>query len=385
MTIEQIYSTINSIRTNMTTGSETIVNASTFVAFGNDTLSSSSNKESFYNLLVDRIGRTIIAVRKYNASGRNVTVDSFTFGSILQKISYKLQNAESDSKWQKTPQNPYTLEPKGGIIQKLFVQNMPVFQYDDVLLDDQLASAFVSASAMAGFINGLATRMSNALEISIEGMENTAIASLVGVVKEESTGESAINPRRYRNLLAEYNTAHPTATITSVESALENADFLKFACVEMGTVLPFLAKYTSMYNDGTVERFSTQDNLVLEVNSQFMKNYQVHLQSDSFNKELLALPNFKEVPYWQFPTSPQKISVKLGEGSDERTLGENHVIAIMRDKDACVCTLDKERTVSKYDEWNARTYMKMEAERRFIVDTSENCVVFYMSYTAPTE
>lgn len=377
MTIKQIYNTINSIAQNMTIGTTTVTSHADFVSFGGDVLSSATNKETFYSILVDRIGKTIFSIREYKADNRNIRVDAFTFGSILQKISYKLQNSETNYTWETSPQNPYNLTPKGGIIQKLFAQNLPTFAYTDVLLDYQLESAFIDAQHMSGFINGIATRMYNAMEVSIEGMNNEAFNALVTEVYKSATDVDApVNARRARNLLEEYNDLLPTGTTNlTVSNCLRNADFLKYCCIEMGTVAPFMCKLTSMYNDGTVERFTDKDNLIVELNTEFEKSYSVYLQSDTFHDELVALPNYSSIPYWDNPTNP--MSIASNDGTTTTTI--SNVLAVFRDKDAVVTTLERESYVSKYDEWNKRTYVKLSCDRRYIADTSENVVIFYIA------
>ena len=372
MTVNQIYSTINSIASIMKTGVDSVVDASTFVSFGQTVISSSENKEIFYKTLIDRIGKTVFAIREYERQNRNVNTDEFTFGSILQKISYKLQNAENNSTWDKTPTNPYTLTPKEGIEQKLFAQDLPTFCYTDVILDRQLESAFISAMSMAGFINGLYIRMRNALEVSAEGMDNITVCSLVTeVFKETKTG---INKNRARNLWAEYKVMYPVTTLT-IATALESKEFLEFCCVEMGTIIPFLGKLTSLYNDGSVERVTKKDNIVVELNSEFEKKYNVYLSSNTYHNDMVKLPNYSDIPYWYNPSKP--MSIQTGSVGEPTVI--DNVIAIFRDKDACVNTLATERMSSMYDNFNERTYVKLSADRRYIVDTSENCVFFYLA------
>lgn len=374
MTPKQIYGTINSIAKNMTKGEINVIDASTLVAFGNDVLSSQTNTEKFYNLLVDRIGKTVFAIKSYASEKRNVLIDSFEFGSILQKISYKLQDAEENSDWTKAAQNPYTLQPKGGVVQSLYSFDLPTFSFEDVLLNRQLHSAFTDANKMAGFINGLATRMYNALEIAKEGMNNVAINAFAGKIALSTDANAS---RKYRNLLAEFKTLYPTSTLTA-ETCLLDRDFLEYACVQLGTVIPFMGKLTSMYNDGTVERFTAKEDLVIEVNTEFEQKYNVYLKSNTFHDELVALPKYNTVPYWDTPADPMAIEYKNGT----ETASLSGVIAIFRDKNAVATTLDHERYVSKYDEWNDRTYVKLAAERRCMVDTSENGIVFYVEDAA---
>lgn len=372
MKVNQVYSVINNIAKNMKLGTSEVVDYTTFVSFGNDVLNSTNNKEVFYQSLLDRIGKTIIAIREYTADTRHTIVDEFTFGNILQKISYKYQDAESNSSWEKTPSNPYTWKSKNDVVQNLFAQALPTFCFTDVIYDKQLESAFISPVNMSAFINGLYIRMRNSYEISKEGMVNATINGLIDKVHGETTAEPPINTRRCRNLLAEYNATHEP--ITSVVLALENKNFLEFCCVEMGIIPSFIKKPTLRYNNGTVERHTSNENLIVEIATEFNKKYDVYLKSNTFHDTLVNLPNYSDIPYWNNPENPMTVYDNLGNVSLE------NVICIMRDVDACACTLEREKFVSKYDEINERTYIKLSADRRFIADTSENVVVFYLKY-----
>lgn len=379
MTPKQIYATMNNMRKHMfgDTTAE-VVNYSTFVSFGNDVISSSANKEQFYNTLADLIGRTIIDIRKYSADKRNVLVDSFTFGSILQQISFKLQDAQQNSDWT-VGEVPYNRMPKGGVIQKLYAQSMPTYSYEDVISERQIESAFRSPESMAGFINGIYTRMANAGEVDKENMISNAVCALACKVASQATGEHAENTARMVNLYTAYKAINPTWNVTSLDSAMRDKDFLEFVCVEMGSIIPFIEKLTPNYNDGTVERHTPRENLVVEVNDKFEKAYSVYLKSNTFHEEMVALPQYNTVPYWFDSAEPTTIEGKF-DASDDYTI--NGVIAIMRDENAVKCTLDRERVVAFYDQWNDRTPIKHTYEKRYIVDSSQNCIIFYYDATA---
>ena len=381
MTINQIYSVVNSLKANITTGVSNIVDYSTFVSFGGDVLNSNTNREVFYNSLVDRIGRTVFAIREYKADDRKVLVDAFTFGSILQKISYRLQDSEYNSDWRYDTEtgtsndNPYTYEAKGGIVQKLFAQKLPTFAYKDVIYDHQLENAFVSPQAMGGFINGIYERMNTSLELAKEGMNATAINSFAIQIFESSVNAT----RRKRNLAKEYNDLHPDATVTSVQGAFENEDFLKFATAEIALTIPRMKKPTVMYNDGTVERHTDKENLVVEMWANFTKYFDVSLASSTYHRELVDLPNYNgTVPYWVSESSGGNIP--YNDGTEDTAIP--NVLCIMRDVDAVVTTLEREETVSMYDQFNKRTPIKMSADRRYIADTSENGVIFYLGFSS---
>lgn len=375
MTRNQIYAVVNNLASNTTAETTIVVDHTSFISFGQEVINNNQLKDIVYGKLYDMIGRTIFALDEYTADSRNIAVDEFTFGAILQKISFKLQNASEDSDWKFPKGNsPYEVEPKDGIIQKLFKRNLGVFEYDDVLVSRQINSAFTSESNFAGFVNSLYQRMRNSRELAKENLANETVATLVTEVYKETTDNPAVNARRVRNLLAEYKVINPTSTLTA-DTCLRDHDFLEFACVEMSNVIPFMAKLTSRYNNGEVERRTTKDDLIVELNSQLESYIEVYLKSNTYHDELIKLPNYSTIPYWQNPTNP--LTISTNDGSTTTTI--DNVLAIYRDKDASACTLEYERTVSFYDEWNDRTPIKMTAERSYIVDTSENVVIFIVA------
>lgn len=375
MTRNQIYDVVNVLASNTTAETTNVVNHSTFISFGQEVIQNNQLKDVVYGKLYDMIGRTIFAIDEYTADNRKINVDEFSFGAILQKISFKLQNASEDSDWKFPKGNsPYDVEPKDGIIQKLFKRNLGVFEYDDVIMSRQLNSAFESEEKFGGFVNGLYQRMRNAREVAKENLANETVATLVTEVYKEATNEIAINSRRVRNLLAEYKTINQSSTLTA-DTCLRDRDFLEFACVEMSNVIPFMAKLTSRYNNGEVERRTLNDDLIVELNSQLESYIEVYLKSNTYHEELIKLPNYSSIPYWQNPTNP--LTISTNDGTETTTI--ENVLAIYRDKDASACTLEYERTVSFYDEWNDRTPIKMTAERSYIVDTSENVVIFIVA------
>lgn len=375
MTRTQIYAVVNSLANNTMAETTSVVDHTGFISFGEEVINNTKLKDVVYGKLYDMIGRTIIAIDEYKADTRQISVDSFTFGAILQKISFKMQNASEDSDWKFPKGNsPYDVEPKDGIVQKLFRRNLGVFEYDDVIVSRQLNSAFTSEENFGGFVNGLYMRMRNARELAKENLSNETVAVLCTEVYNEATDSVPLNARRVRNLLAEYKVINPTSSLTA-DTCLRDRDFLEFACVEMGTLIPFLGKLTKRYNNAEVERKTSKEDLIVELNSQLNTYIEVYLKSNTYHEELIKLPNYNDVPYWQNPSNP--LTISTNDGSSTTTI--DNVLAIFRDKDACASTLEYERTVSFYDEWNDRTPIKMTAERSYIVDTSENVVIFIVA------
>ena len=70
------------------------------------------------------------------------------------------------------------------------------------------------------------------------------------------------------------------------------------------------------------------------------------------------------------------MNVKVKAGETETNI--KNVICVMRDRDLVSCTLDRVDNATQYDAINRRTYVRMSADRRYVVDTSENCIIYYL-------
>lgn len=378
----QIFNVVNDIAMNVTNGQTRVIDATTFVSFGRMIQLDENLRDVVYRQLIDRIGRTLFAIRTYSAKNRSVLLEIFQYGALLQKISYKMQNAEQNKTYDTTGENPYTLTPKGGIIQEIYEGILPTFEYKDVIMSKQLESAFLSPEAMAGFISGLYTRMSNAYEVAIEGLQDSAIATSIALLFDDSQNQNY--SRRSRNVLAEYKALYPDSDVT-VATCERDKGFLQYVVTELLKIPSFLEKYTSLYNDGTVERVTSKENLIFELSNDFATAFDVYLSANTFHKELLKLPNFSTVPYWQTPTEPDTVRVKVKVQSEEdgtttdKDITVSGIIGYMRDRDAVACTMERKRQVNKYDEWNDRTYTKIEGYLRYAVFRNENSILFYVA------
>lgn len=378
----QIYSVVNSIAANIGYTGSNVIDISSFVKFGQDVLSDTLLTEGVYSTLVDRIGKTVIRMDEAEDEGRGIVVDAFEYGSILQKLSFQLQSAETSSEWDPSnPESPYDETAKTGIIQKFFEQYIPAFSYKDVSHYDQLKEAFVSPASLQGFIDALYTRMYNAYKLAKQGLSDAAIGGLMAAIMADCapTGgghtQNVNASRRVRYLLGEYNTLF-SKSLTSANS-YQDADYLDWVRKQIIIDQKNIMKMNKLYNDGSVERRTSDVRLDLSVRltASYDKFY-----GDTYNDTYVKLPKHNEIVNWGIATDPEKIKVKLTSAGNAITI--SNVLGFMYDPNAVVATLDKVRFVSFPDSWNNRTCMKLTAERRYVADISENAII-YLNEAAP--
>lgn len=382
MPAAQIYSVVNSLAANIGYTGSNVIDVSSFVAFGQAVLSDTLLTEGVYSTLVDRIGKTVIRMDEAEDEGRGIVVDAFEYGSILQKLSFQLQSAEASSEWDPAhPESPYDETAKTGIVQQFFEQYIPAFSYKDVSHYDQLKEAFVSPASLQGFIDALYTRMYNAYKLAKQGLSDAAIGGLMAAIMADCAPTSGghtqnVNAsRRVRYLLGEYNTLF-SKSLTSANS-YQDADYLDWVRKQIIIDQKNIMKMNKLYNNGTVERRTSDVRLDLSVRltASYDKFY-----GDTYNDTYVKLPKHNEIVNWGIATDPEKIKVKLTSAGDAITI--SNVLGFMYDPNAVVATLDKVRFVSFPDSWNNRTCMKLTAERRYVADISENAII-YLNEAAP--
>ena len=377
--VNQIYSMVNDAASEALGKSAiTAKDTGTLVSLGNQVFSSDTNKEQFYKSLTNRIGRTVIAVREYAAKNRAVKRDELEWGAIYQKISYKWKNATANASWEtETQANPFDVEIGTEAVQKLF-SVIGTYSYEDSIPDYQLFTAFTSASAMGAYISGIYTNMKNALEVADENLANLAVSTnIAGVLKKGKATQK-------RNLLAEYKTVSGDATIT-VATALTNANFIKYATREIKTVIDNMTQMSTLYNaEADIPRHTPSDKAVVEILGLFASASDTYLQADTYHKELVALPNYEKVVYWQGSGTGfdfedvSKINI-TNSNIDASPVEQGGILAFVHDVDSCASIIYRRRSHSIYNPRAERFNIFEKADKGFAVDLSENAVVFYIA------
>lgn len=377
--VNQIYSIVNdSASEALGKSAITAKDTGTLVSLGNQVFSSDTNKEQFYKALTNRIGRTVIAVREYAAKTRAVKRDELEWGAIYQKISYKWKNATTNASWEtETQANPFDVEIGTEAVQKLF-SVIGTYSYEDSIPDYQLFTAFTSASAMGAYISGIYTNMKNALEVADENLANLAVSTnIAGVLKKGKATQK-------RNLLAEYKTVSGDATIT-VANALTNPNFIKYATREIKTVIDNMTQMSTLYNaEADIPRHTPSDKAVVEILGLFASASDTYLQADTYHKELVALPNYEKVVYWQGSGTGfafedvSKINI-TNANIDTKAVVQGGILAFVHDVDSCASIIYRRRSHSIYNPRSERYNIFEKADKGFAVDLSENAVVFYIA------
>ena len=392
MQVEQIYEIVNSITSEML-GEGAVVNEdlSNVVEIG-DTIANlgSAAFENYTRSLIDHIGRVVFVNRPYSGSAPSVLMDSWEYGSILEKIQAEMPEAQQNDSWDLTDNYVYEQDRfKKPVVSAKFFNSKTTFETQMSFAERQVKSAFDSVSQLNAFFSMIDTAIYNGQTVKTDGLVmrviNNAIANTINAEFAGGTGYDAGTGVRAVNLLYLFNQTRAEAdAVSDLATAMSMPEFIRFAAYTMSLYQDRMRKLSTLFNIGGKARFTPADRLHFIMLNDFAKAADVYNQSDTFHEQFTRLPNAETVPYWQGSgtgyslSSISSINVTANmEGGSTGTISASGIIGVMFDRDALgVCNQDRRVTTH----YNARAeffnnWYKVDAQ--YFNDFNENCVVFY--------
>lgn len=374
-TVTQLYSFINEV-TKGIVGLQKIkvVDTESFVSLGQAVLATDTDVNAFYSALAARIGRTAFLSRVLELND-DIERDPLDFGAALQKISISsISRTVSNDSWKTTGGSLAYTQDATKIFATVYTNKGTFEMETKVIYDYQLKDGFTSEINMAALTDLIFTDMYNGMTLAKMGLVDTTVCTAAALAcSTETTKKTCIN------LLTAYNQMFPTVTI-SAENALYNADFLKFAGSEIRKYTKKLRKPSVLYNTLGHEKWTAESDLSIRMLADFVDKTQTYLSASTYHNELLELPGYKEVDYWQGKGNTddfEQVSMINVENGD---IAEciNGVVAIAHDREAMAITTDFVRTKSMYLPKQEHTEYYHKADYGAYVSPCENCIVFYI-------
>lgn len=394
MEVKQIYTLMNSVSSEVL-GRTDIVQEDLrgIVDMGTEVFNANA-VDNYVKALVNHIGKVVFVNRPYMGKVPSVLMDSWEFGSVLEKISADIPEAHENKSWELTDGTEYSQDvfykPK---VSAKFFNSRVTFEVPVSITERQVKESFSNAAQLNGFISMIYAAVEKSMTIKADALIMRTITNMIaetlaadstkftpeGVTTADYSTASTV---RCVNLLKLYNdTVKPTTALT-VATAITDPEFIRFASYTMGLYADRLQSISTLFNVGGKERFTPKDMLHVVLLSDFAKAAQTYLYSDTYNKEQVLLPNAETVPYWQGSGTEYTfaengyINVKSSSGANVEISG---VLGVMFDRDALgVSNLDRRVTTN----YNAKAeffnnYYKFDCG--YFNDTNENFVVFFVA------
>lgn len=378
MKVTQIKDLVNSSLKEINGTSEVLKeDLSNVVDIGKD-LANNDDIDNFVKKLVDRVGKTVFNDRLYQGSAPSVLMDDWEFGSIVEKVDADLPDVEENDSWNLQDGKSYDqnifYQPK---VSAKFFNSKITFDIPMSFTKMQVKSAFNSATELNSFLSMLMTKVQNALTVHLDGLIMKTINNFTAQVVHANKGLQAVN------LLSLYNDVTGD-TLTSAK-ALTSPAFIKFANLTINSYRDRIAKMSTLFNVGGVNKFTPLDNQHLVVLSDFASASKVYLEADTYNQDNVKISNYDSVPYWQGTGTKygfndiSKIDVAIKDGATTTEVTQTGILGVLFDTNALGVSCQNPRTTTAV---NARAefytnFNKYDA--MYYNDLNENFIVFMVA------
>lgn len=396
MEVKQIYTLINSVSGEVLGRTDIVTEDLTGIVDLGTEVFNQNAVDNYVKSLVNHIGKVIFVNRPYAGKVPSVLMDAWEFGSILEKISADVPEAEENDTWNLTDGQSYDQDVfhKPTVTAKFFNSKV-TFEVPVSITERQVKESFSNAAQLNGFISMIYAAVEKSMTIKADALIMRTINNMIAetvLADAQAFGAAAAgdmagadlssaSTARCVNLLKLYNDKTGASTKLTAAKAITDPDFIRFASYVMGTYADRLQSISTVFNVGGKERFTPKDMIHVVLLSDFAKAAQTYLYSDTFNRGDVLLPQAETVPFWQGSgqnyefASTGNINIKESGGKAVEISG---VLGVMFDRDALgVCNLDRRVTTN----YNAKAeffnnYYKFDAG--YFNDTNENFVVFFI-------
>lgn len=408
MNVVQIYDLINSVSGEVLGRTDIVADDLTGIVDLGTEVFNQNAVDNYVKSLVNHIGKVIFVNRPYAGKVPSVLMDAWEFGSVLEKISADVPQAEENDTWVLKDGHSYDQDVfhKPTVTAKFFNSKV-TFEVPVSITERQVKESFSNAAQLNGFISMIYAAVEKSMTIKADALIMRTINNMIAetvLADAEAFGVpagdmakadlSGASTARCVNLLKLYNDKYfpatpaqgkveptPNPNALTAAKAITDPDFIRFASYIMGTYADRMQSISTVFNVGGKERFTPKDMLHVVLLSDFAKAAQAYLYSDTFNRGDVLLPQAETVPFWQGSgknyefTSTGTVNVKESGGKAVKITG---VLGVMFDHDALgVCNLDRRVTTN----YNAKAeffnnYYKFDAG--YFNDTNENFVVFFI-------
>lgn len=387
MEVTQIYSLMNAVSKEVLGTTALVKEDLTGIVDMGTAVFNQNALDNYVKSLVNHIGKVIFVNRPYTGKVPSVLMTAWEFGSVLEKISADIPEAQENESWNLTDKKEYKQDVfyKPAVTAKFFNSKV-TFEVPVSITERQVKESFSSAEQLNGFLSMIYSAVDKSMTIKIDALVMRTINNMVAeTLNADKTafGDDTVNYSisstvRCVNLLKLYN--DKTGESLTAGKCITNPDFIRFASYQMGLYADRMGSISTLFNVGGKARFTPSDMLHTVLLSDFAKAAQTYLYSDTYNKEQVLLPKAETVPSWQGTGTDydfervSSIDVKSSSGADVKISG---VLGVMFDRDALgVSNLDRRVTTN----YNAKAeffnnYYKFDAG--YFNDTNENFVVFF--------
>lgn len=406
MKVAQIYEILNSIKKE-SLGEEVVLNEdlSNVVEVGT-TILNALGTDNYVRTLVNHIGKVIFVNRTYRGKAPNVLMDGWEYGSILEKIDCDMPDSVANDSWNLQDGTSYDQDtfhaPKN--VRAKFFNGKVTFEVEMSYTEMQVKESFSNVTQLNAFMSMIDTKIRNRFTLDYRNLimrtiNNFTAATIYNEFSDklnDSTHQYDFGNNsgvRAINLLGLYKEEVAPDSDLTAATCMFDTEFLKFASRQIMLTSDRMEEFSTLFNIGGKERFTTKDRQHLVLLSEFVKSADCYLQSVTFHEEFTKLPESETVIYWQGTGKDYKFSStsllhittsklidKTGEAPATAVeMQVPGIIGCIFDRDALGVNNKDNRSPSHYNAKGEFVNFFYKSDAQYFNDYDENFVVFFVA------
>lgn len=341
----------------------------------------------FCKKLIGLLGKLVIDAKRYEGAViKSIFVDSFDWGSFVERVYYTPQDLIEDDMWNLIDGKVYENDHKffaPHVAAKIFEEAKSI-NTPCSFVDEQLKTAFTSWGEMGKFVSGMRTNIENTIELALQAYSHMLVSCGIAV-SDLATGTAV-------HMVTDAIAAGILQSGTTYETARYNPDFVLFVMERLKTIRDNMKINCAVYNDKSMPTFTNDEDNKLVILSQFENTMKFIARRQSFNLGEIGIGEYETTPMWQGVVKDGEedfswdvvssiniaadASNKLGIGTEE--YNASNCAAIIFDHRALGLCPYRRKVTSSYtasaDFWNEFHHLLVN----YILDTKFNMVAIFM-------
>lgn len=385
-----------------------VVDSSSFVSAAETAVG--GGLENVLNALSIVIGRTLMAVRPYNARLNIINaINTDMFTNRIRKVSFYSKDSQASGNlntdlFSKNLYNGYDNGSNGGdSTASMWVQDKPVaiqtffggsstWQECLTTYKYQIKNAFRGESEFNEFISGIMTAKANDIEMRKEAFNRMLLLNAIGGTYLSNRAESKVN------LTDEFNKKFGTQYTSVQLRSTHLKEFMQFFVSRIKQDMRKMTINSNMYHmslektvDGvkydTILRHTPLNKQRLMLYNPLFMDVESYVFPEIFNTKYLDIgKQYEGIDFWQSIADPSKVDVtpaitnSLGQNSKGSNVKLDYVVGLLYDVDAMMIDYQLDDVSTTPEE--ARKHYRntwWTFCRNAIYDPTENMILYYMA------
>lgn len=256
-------------------------------------VTASGTVDVYSKKLVGLLGKMVIDEKKYEGAIKSIFVDSFDWGSFVERVYFTPQDLIEDDMWNLIDGKVYENDHKffaPHVEAKIFEEAKSITTPISIS-EEAMKTAFTGWDQKNKFISGIKTNVQNTIELALQAYSHMLLSCGIAV-SDKATGTAV-------HLVTEAIAEGIIPSGTTYETARNLEAFQIFAMKRIATIRENMKAYSTAYNDGTIPTFTTDDDNKMILLSQFSNDLKFVGRRQTYNLGEIGIGDYETTPAWQ--------------------------------------------------------------------------------------